>query len=93
MSKKRVKSEVEKLKEENETLREENIELKKKLTSKREKLKRSSENLLDLAERRAVEILREEERYGRIVVHVANGGIANFNDSPKSPPTSPKKGF
>lgn len=93
MSKKRVISELEKLKEENEVLREEKAKLEKKLISKREKLKRSNENLLELAEKRAVEILRNEERYNRIVVHVAKGGIANFNDSPKSPPTSPKKGF
>lgn len=93
MSKKKVKSELEKLREENGLLRAENEELKRKLNLKRAKLKRSNEDLHELAERKALEILRDEERYNRIVVNISNGGVANFTDSPKSPPMSPKKGL
>ena len=90
---KSTKREIEELKEKNKILEEENSLLKAKLESKRKKLQRSCEDLEELAERKAQEILRSEERY-KIVVNVSNGGIMNFSDSPmRSPksPTSPKK--
>lgn len=80
MSKKR--SDYDSILEENKQLKEENEMLKKKLEEKKLKLGRSYDNLEELAQRKAVEILRNEERC-RLVVNVTQGGIFNLLDSPK----------
>lgn len=72
----------EELLEENEQLKAENEMLKRKLEEKRIKLGKSYDNLEELAQRKAVEILRNEERF-RLVVNVQQGGVFNLLDSPK----------
>lgn len=78
---KQIKREIEILEEENNRLKIENAALRDKLKLKKSKLRRSSENLQELAERKAQEILRNEERF-KIVVNVSKGGIMNLVDSP-----------
>jgi hypothetical protein len=76
---------------ENSRLRREVEELRAKLEKKKDKLKRSRESVDDLSERKAEEILRNDERCNRIVVHVKEGGIVNLYESPsRASPSSPR---
>lgn len=73
---------------ENKRLRDELDFIKAKLDQKRIKLKLSRDELDELSEKKAEEILRNQERLNRpIIVHVSEGGIFNLYDSPLASPS------
>jgi len=75
------------LENENKRLREEVDGLKLKIKRMKSKLKISRDDADDLANKKAEEILRSNERYARtVVINVKEGGVFNMFDSPQASP-------